>query len=175
MTGLLAAAVAAAFALPALGQGTGYGYGPGMMGRGGSGYGYGAPGMMGGPGMMNGPGGGYGQRGMRGYGGGAGLDTLDLTDEQRQKILAIQEEGREKNWSTMGKMRAENFKLRNLYYADNLDANQLVEQQRKVDDLRREMLKSHVESRKKVEAVLTAEQRKQLRGFGPWWIPEGGE
>ena len=163
-TGLMAAALAAAFALPALAQGPGYGYGPGMMG----GYG--------GPGMMGGYGGGYGQRGMmRGYGNGPAIESLDLTDEQRQKILAVQEENREKNWSTMGRMRAENFKLRSLYLADNVDANQLAEQQKKVDELRRDMLKSHVETRKKVETILTPEQRKQLRGFGPWWLPEGDD
>ena len=163
-TGLLAAALAVAFTLPSLAQGPGYGYGAGMMARGGGAYGYG----YGGPGMM----GGYGRGGM---GNGYALEALDLTDEQRQKILAVQEENRAKNWPTMGRMRAENYKLRSLYFADNVDANQLAEQQKKVDELRRDMLKSHVESRTKVEALLTPEQRKQLRGFGPWWLPQGDE
>src|SRR5512142_2846696 len=91
---LAVGAMAIALAAPAFGQapgfGPGYGYGPGMMGQG---YGYG-------PGM--GFGRGYGAGMMRGYNAGI-LEALDLTDEQRDKILSIHEEMRAKNWSTMGK------------------------------------------------------------------------
>ena len=89
-----AALAAMAVAIPhAGGQGPGYGWGPG------GGYG---PGMMGGygPGMM----GGYGQGMMGGYGrgfGGGPIAALNLTDEQQEKIFAIQEESRKKNWDTM--------------------------------------------------------------------------
>jgi Spy/CpxP family protein refolding chaperone len=167
--GLVAAAVAVA--QPG-GQGSGPGYGPGMMGGYGSGMG---PGMMGGgygPGMM-GPGmmgGGYGP----GWGGASGGATaaLNLTDEQQQKVLAIQEENRRKNWDKMGQMRAEQFKLRSLYNADSIDPQAFAEQQKKVDDLRREMLVSRLETRKQVEAVLTPEQRQQFRQYGPRWLGE---
>jgi Spy/CpxP family protein refolding chaperone len=67
-------------------------------------------------------------------------------------------------------MRSEMFKLRRLYYADNADANAVVEQQKKVDELRRQMLKSRLEGRKQVEAVLTPEQREQFRQYRPWWM-----
>jgi Spy/CpxP family protein refolding chaperone len=139
----------------------GYGGGPGMMGGGGMMGGYGP-----GPGMM----GGYGP----GWGGPSGGATaaLNLTDEQRDKVLAIQEENRRKNWDTMGKMRAEQFKLRSLYNADSVNPQAFAEQQKKVDDLRREMLVSRLETRKQVEAVLTPEQRKQFRQFGPRWLED---
>ena len=158
----LAAAVVAAgtFGAAALAQGPGYG--PGMMGGNGPGYG---PGMMGG----YGPGGGFGPG--RGFGGGP-LAALNLTDEQRDKIQLIQEENRQKNWGTMGQLRSEMFKLRRLYYADNADANAVAEQQKKVDELRRQMLKSRLEGRKQVEAVLTPEQRKDFRQYRPWWMQE---
>jgi Spy/CpxP family protein refolding chaperone len=139
--------VALAIAAAAAGTAAAQGYGPGMMG---GGYG---PGMMGG-----------------GYGGGP--LALDLSPEQREKIFAMQEDNRRKNWDTMGKMRTEMFKLRSLAWSDNVDANAYAEQQKKVDDLRREMVKSRLESRKQVEAILTPEQRKQLRSFGPWWLRE---
>jgi Spy/CpxP family protein refolding chaperone len=167
-SGLLAlglAAAAAVYAQGGPGYGPGAGYGPGMMG----GYG-GGPGMMGGygpgPGMM----GGYGP----GWGGPSGGATaaLNLTDEQREKVLAIQEENRRKNWDTMGKMRAEQFKLRSLYNADSVDPQAFAEQQKKVDELRRAMLVSRLETRKQVEAVLTPEQRKQFRQFGPRWLED---
>jgi len=143
----------------------GYGYGPGMMGGYGPGYG---PGMMGG----------YG-RGMMGdgasFGATAPLAALDLTDEQRDKIAALREENRRKNWDNMGKVRAEQFKLRQMYGADNVDPQAFAEQQKRVDDLRREMLVSRLETHKQVLTVLTPEQRKQLRSFGPWWAREDEE
>ena len=147
----LAGAVAAAFA-----QGPGPGYGPG--------YG---PGMGGyGPGMMGGYGPGYG----RGFGPGGGLAALNLSGEQRDKIAAIQEENRRKNWDAMGQMRAEQFKLRQMYNADKIDSNAVAEQQRKVDELRRQMLKSRIDAHNQVSAILTPEQRKQFRQSGPWWL-----
>jgi Spy/CpxP family protein refolding chaperone len=158
---LLASALALALT-GAAAQGPGYGYGPG------GGYG---PGMMGGggygPGMM---GGGYGRGMMGGYGG--GFAALNLSDEQQEKIFAIQEDHRRKNFDTMSKVRSETFKLRRMYGADGVDAKSIVEQQKKVDDLRRQMLASRLDSRKQVESVLTAEQRKQFRQFGPWWLTD---
>jgi Spy/CpxP family protein refolding chaperone len=145
------------------GPGYGPGYGPGMMG----GYGYG-PGTMGGysPGMM------------RGYGPGSSLASLGLSAEQREKIVALQEENRKANWSTMGQMRSEQFKLRQMYNADKVDAAAVADQQKKVDELRRQMIKSHVEARNQINAILTPEQRKEFRQYGPWWMrgeDEGGE
>jgi Spy/CpxP family protein refolding chaperone len=136
------------------------------------GGGVGGPGMMGGygPGMM---GGGYGPGMMQGGGGLFGLSNL--SDEQRDKIVAIQEESRRKNWDIMGQMRTEQFKLRGMYYGDKVDANAIVEQQKKVDELRRQMIKSHVDARNQIAALLTPEQRKQLRQLGPWWLSQDGE
>ena len=170
---VLAAAIgsnAVAQQRPGYGAGPGYGHGPGTMG----GYG---PGMMGG----YGPGDGYG-RGMMGgygpgsgYGAGAGLAALNLTDEQSEKIARIQEDNRSKNWNTMGQMRGEMFKLRQMYFGDKLDSNAISDQQRKVDELRLQMLKSQVETRNQVAAVLTPEQRQKFRSFGPWWAPDTTE
>jgi Spy/CpxP family protein refolding chaperone len=152
----LAGAMAAAFA-----QGPGPGYGPGMMDGPGPGYG---PGMMGGPG--------YGPGMMGGYGRGGGLAALDLSSEQRDKIAAIQEENRRKNWDAMGQLRSEQFKLGQMYNADKVDSAAVAEQQKKVDELRRQLLKSRLDARNQVAAILTPEQRKQLRQFGPWWLRE---
>ena len=133
------------------GEGHGQGYGPGrnMMGEG----------MMGG-GMM-----GYGQQG-------GVFAALNLSDEQRQKVLALQEEHRKKNWAAMGEVRAEQYKLRSLYGAEKVDADKVAEQQKKVDELRRALLKSRVEAHNQMAAVLTPEQRKLLRQQAPWWLPD---
>jgi Spy/CpxP family protein refolding chaperone len=162
-TTAIGAALALASSL-ALAQ-PGSGYGPGMMGQGmGGGYGQGMMGGGYGQGMMGG--GGYGR------GAGGPIAALNLSDEQQEKLFAIQEENRRKNWDTMGKMRAEQFKLRSMYNADSIDPQAFAEQQKKVDDLRREMLVSRLETRKQVEGVLTPEQRQQFRQYGPRWLGE---
>ena len=131
------------------------GYGPGMMGD----YGLGGAGMMTGPGMMGGP----------------MTTSLKLTDEQEDKLFALHEQMRAKNFATMGKMRTEAFKLNRLLKAENVDSKAVLEQQKKVDEARREMFASHLEMRKQFEAVLTPEQRKQMRQMGPMWAVPSGE
>ena len=163
--GIAASAVSAAFA-QGPGYGYGPGYGPGMMGGYGGGPGYGP-----GPGMRGGYGGGPGY-GRGGYGPGGPLALPGLTDEQRDKILAIQEENRKKNWDRMGQMRAEQFKLRRMYTAEKIDPAAVGEQQKKVDELRRQMIQSRAEAHNQITAILTPEQRKQVRQYGPWWLQE---
>jgi Spy/CpxP family protein refolding chaperone len=152
---LMVGAALAAAASFALAQGPGYGYGPGY----GPGYGRGMMGGGYGPGMMGG-----------GPGAGGALAALNLTDEQREKVFAIQEENRKKNWAVMGEMRSEQFKLRNMVHGEKLDPDKIAEQQKKVDALRQQMLKSRVEAHNQIAAVLTPEQRKQLRQYSPWWF-----
>jgi Spy/CpxP family protein refolding chaperone len=158
------------------------GYGPGMMGGYSGGYG---PGMMGGygggygPGMMGGYGGGYGSGMMGGYGHGDGLrwgrgyggplSQLDLSPDQQQKIGQIQEGARERNWATMGQLRAEQFRLRSLYNAEKPSPDAVADQQKKVDDLRRQLTKARIETHNEIQTVLTKEQRDQLRANPPWW------
>ena len=174
---VLGAALAAALALatPLAGaQGPGYGYGPGMNGGYGGGYG---PGMMGGggygPGMM---GGGSGP-GMRGGGhggrrsdGGAQSDPRPAGQALRAPAGEPQEElGHDELDARRDVQAAADVQ------AETPDSKGLLEQQKKVDDLRREMLASRLEMRKEMDKVLTPEQKKQLRQLGPWWMREDVE
>ena len=134
--------------------------GPGMMGDGMRGQGMMGQGMMG--------------QGMGAQQGGM-LAALNLSDAQREKVLAIQEEHRKKNWAAMGEVRAEHYKLRGLYGAEKLDADKIAEQQKKVDELRGRMLKSRVEAHNQIAALLTPEQRKELRQRAPGWMMDGNE
>lgn len=168
----VAAASIAASLTPAVAQPQGYG--PGMMG----GYGYGGYGM--GPGMMGGYGPGMGQYGMGpgmmygygGYGMGPGMmygwgprygtgAGLNLTDEQRQKISKIQRDLRSRQWDLMGKMQDE--------YARRADAPDDAAAS-KADDqiaaLQQQMFTNATAARKQMDAVLTQEQRQQLRRDG---------
>jgi Spy/CpxP family protein refolding chaperone len=157
------------------GYGPGYGMGPGMMygyGRGG-GYGYGmGPGMMGG----YGPGGGYGYGmgpGMMGYGYGMGPGmmwgygpgyySLNLSDEQRRKIADIQQEQWKKQWALMSAMHELRFKQ---FEAEESGKSGDADERKTYQafaDLRKQMFENSLETRKRVDAVLTKEQRDQLR------------
>jgi Spy/CpxP family protein refolding chaperone len=165
---ILAAAIAAVFSAAAWAQwGPGYGMGPGMMG----GY-YGmGPGMMwgDGPGGM-GPGmmGGYGMRGgdgpgmMWGYGGDE-YRGLKLTAEQRAKIADIRRDVSRKHWELMGKVHDERYQVYEYDAAGKLDENAARKAYQALNDAHKALFEYGLEARKRIEAVLTDEQRDQLR------------
>jgi len=142
------------FAQPPAGTmpGGGYGMGPEMMG-GGSGMGMG-PGMMRGGGMM-------GMGGMAMH----GLSMLDLTDDQRAKINANQDKLRKQHWEIMGKMMDEHNALRDLYDSDSLDGKKIGAVYDRIFKLKRQMIDSDIKSLNEVNALLTKEQREQLKKF----------
>lgn len=152
--------------------------GPGMMG---GGYHMG-PGMMGGgypmgPGMM----GGYRGHGMGpgtmmgGYGLGA-INRLDLGDDQRRKLAAIEDDLRRKNWDLMGKMQDEMSKLRDAAWsADGRDRNAILAANRRMSDLRQQMLENRLDAQDRAEALLTAPQKEQLRQLRRWRYGGDGE
>lgn len=154
-------------AYPGMGMG-GMGMGPGMMGMG--------PGMMG-PGM-GGAGMGFGQ-GMMGMGGpgmmGTGLQhlgLLNLSDDQRQKINAIQDNLRKQEWSLTGKIMDEQARLRDLYLADQPDPKKVGAVVANIGDLRRQTVEAQVQAMNQINNVLTKEQQaqlKQLRRGGPMY------
>ena len=165
------------------GYGPGYGMGPGMMGGYGSGYGMG-PGMMGpgmmGPGMMGGYGQGYGMGpgmmgGMMGpgmMGGGMGygmLYQLDLSPDQWNRVNAIHEDLAKKQWDLGGKAQEEAFKLRNLMSTENRDSHAITNQYKKLQEVRLQSFQARLGVRERIDAVLTKEQKGQLRRFAPWW------
>lgn len=146
-------------------MGSGYGWGHGMMG----GYGMG-PGM-GGYGMGFGMGGGYGMGpGMMGDGWGMGpKDLPDLSAEQRSKISSIQDETRKKHWELMGQVMEEQSKLRKLYDAPKRDSAAITDSHKKISELQRRMYESSADAHKRVEAILTKEQREKSWRFWRHW------
>ena len=73
----------------------------------------------------------------------------------------------------MGQMRSEQFKLQRMYRGNQVDPNAVAEQQKKVDELRRQMLKSRIQAHNQIAALLTPEQRKELRQRAPGWLMTG--
>jgi len=136
-------------------------YGPGMMRGQGQAYGYG-PGMMGGR-MM----GGGGMMGGMGLG---PLQALDLNEQQQTRINQIRDETRRKNWETMGKLLDEQARLRDLLAAEKRDPAAIGKQSMKMADLRRQLLEASIDSHNRIEALLSKEQRDQLRSYRRGWM-----
>ena len=135
---------------PGMMGGYGGGYGPGMMGGYGGGYG---PGMMGGNGPRGGPGmtGGYGW----------GYERLDLTDAQRDKIASITKELRNKQWGLMQSM----HELRWNSSSGAKNDDELRKTYDAMAAIRKEMFENGLDARKKVDEVLTKEQREELAKY----------
>lgn len=153
-----------------MGPGAGGGYGPGMMRGYGPGAGYG-PGMMGGgygAGMM---GGGYGPGMMGGFGLGFGHGlqrALGLRDDQRAKLDAIDDELAAKRLDIARRMRGQAAAMREAISAEPRDRAAMEAAFARMNALRQEMFTAQLDARDKVDAVLTPEQRKAMRRWGPW-------
>ena len=127
-----------------------YGMGAGMMG----GYG-GGTGMMGGYGMGPGMMGGYAGRGD--YWG------LDLSADQRKKIDQIQEETAKAHWQLMGNMQQQGFHMNNMFGPGGLDETEARKAFAAMVDAQKDMFESSLKARKRIDAILTNEQKEQLR------------
>ncbi len=124
-------------------------YGPGMMG---GGYG---PGMMGGgygPGMM----GGYGQ----------GPAGLNLTQDQVSKIEKIREDLFKANEPLAQQMFQERNKMQEAYMDGNSDPEKIKKAFANMSDLQKKMFDARINAQKRMDDVLTKEQRQQQRTWG---------
>jgi Spy/CpxP family protein refolding chaperone len=154
-------AIATATLLMASAHGQPGGRGPGMM----DGYG---PGSGWGGGMMDGYGHGYGRdpgwHGMMGPEMGFGHDywSLKLSDEQRDKILAVERTASSKRWELMGKMREQGLRMRENYATGKLDDDAARKNYQAMSEVHRAMFEIALQARKDVQAVLTPEQREQM-------------
>ena len=124
----------------------GFGMGPGMTGECGMG-----PAMMGGPGLRS-------------------LGRLDLDDQQRKQVVKIEDELRRKNWDVMGKMQDEMAKLRDATWASgNRDRAAILAANKRMADLRLQMLENSLDATDKAEALLTPQQRERFKRLAQSW------
>lgn len=127
-----------------------YGMGPGMMG----GYGHGGGFGMG-PGMMWG-----------GYGGDA-LAGLDLSAEQREQIGKIQEEAARSGWQLMKAMHEQDGHMAGGMGPGTLDEAASRKAFEAMQSTQKSMFELSLSARKRIQAVLTPQQREQLaRSWG---------
>jgi Spy/CpxP family protein refolding chaperone len=126
--------------------------GPGMMG----GYGMMGPGMgMMGPGMMGGYGMGPGMMG--GYTG-----IPDLTKEQADKIDKIRDDLAKKETPLTQQLFEERRKLQDMY-ASGADPATLDQAYKKTADLERQVFNARADAQKRMNAVLTKQQRERMQ------------
>ncbi len=131
--------------------------GPGMMGGYGGGYGMG-------PGMMGGHGGGYGMG--PGMMGGQGLDTyagLKLSAEQQKTISAVQQETSKAMWQRMGTMHEQGYHMHGMFSPGPFDEAAARKAFQTMQDTQKAMFELQLAAHQKIDAVLTKEQREQLR------------
>lgn len=143
-------------------------YGPGMMG---------GPGIMGqGMGMMYGPGMGMGMMGT-GMGTMGCLILPDLSEEQREELRSIQRETRRQHMEAMLDMMEVRDDMMLEMAAERPDAAKIRELQEAMSAKHADMIEAGIESRNRMNDLLTDEQRGQLRqyqeggayGPGPRW------
>ena len=133
----------------------------------GPGFGMGGPGR----GMGMGPGRGRGLHRMGGRGPGqrlhAALAELDLSDAQREKLAAIHDRQRRKAIPVRAGIETAMLDLHQLLRVDDPDQGAIDRQIDEVAGLRADLRKAQLASLLEARSVLTAEQRKKLRGHFP--------
>ncbi len=126
------------------------------------GYGMG-PAMMMGPGMMG------MDPGMMGYSHLGPIGMLDLKDDQIKQISKIQEELAKKHRDLMQKVWEQQDQLSKLYYAEKRDETAIKKAYARFNELHKEMFDARLEADKRIEALLSKEQKEQMqRGYRRW-------
>jgi Spy/CpxP family protein refolding chaperone len=130
---------------------------------------------FGGPRDDRGPGPGYGRHG---YCNETGLQRLNLTDEQKTKIEALQIAHEKDVRPIREKMFDKSVELRRLWLQTNPDKDKINAAQKEVRTLRDKMEDKATALRFEIRKVLTPEQQEKLASFG-WgrgmgFVPRGG-
>lgn len=94
---------------------------------------------------------------MRGYWG------LDLSAEQRKKIEQIQDETAKARWQLMGTIHQKGFHMDGMFGRVEFDEQEARKAFQAMADAHKEMFELSLEARKRIDAVLTKEQREKLR------------
>jgi Spy/CpxP family protein refolding chaperone len=150
------ALLSAFFAMPASAQPRND-VGHGMMGGGMMGGGMMGGGMMGGPGMMGDQGPGRAGDCHSGYA------ALNLTDEQRAKLGDIRRDLWRKRQEVMSRMHEQDIHMHDVFALGSVDENKARKAFDAMTVAHKEMFEASLDAGKRMNAVLTPEQREQLQ------------
>lgn len=109
-----------------------------------------------------------------------GLDSLNLTNDQQQKVLAIRQEFERDTLNLRQDMRKKRQELQKLWSAEPLNQATIDAKTKEMNTLRIQLTQKSKEMFNKIKAVLTPEQLKQLeaqrqnRGQGKGCPGRGG-
>jgi len=117
-----------------------------------------------GAGFMAGPGGHGTGPGMMSFGDEA-YAGLELSPEQRNKIAEIQQATAKAQWQLMGTMHEQGYRMYGIAGPGAFDEAAARKSFDAMTETRKAMFEMQVEARKKVDAVLTPQQREQLRRY----------
>ena len=115
-----------------------------------------------GPGAGYGPGGGMGP----GYCGNAGFNRLNLTDEQKTKIEALQLAHQKAIGPVREKMFDKSVELRRIWLQPNPDKDKILALQKEVRVLRDQLEDKATAQKLEIRKLLTPEQQEKLAGAG---------
>ena len=93
--------------------------------------------------------------------------NLDLNDEEKKKIRTIERELRATVWQHKDAIEEISDELFKLYKADPRDAKAIGKVYAKIFDHQRQIIEAQIEAGDKAEAVLTKEQRRTFKHWGP--------
>lgn len=127
-----------------------------------------------GPREGRGPGGAYGNPDspMMGYGCARGLDRLNLTDEQKTRIEALELAHQKEVRPIRENMFDKSLELRRLWLEADPDRNKINAKQKEVRVLRDQLEDKQTAFRLEVNKVLTPEQKEKLAAYG--WGKKAG-
>jgi Spy/CpxP family protein refolding chaperone len=94
-----------------------------------------------------------------------GLNSLNLTNDQQQKVLAIRQEFEKDTLSLRQDMRKKRQELRQLWSAETLNQAAIDAKTKEMNTLRIQFVQESKEMFHKVKAILTPEQLKQLESL----------
>jgi Spy/CpxP family protein refolding chaperone len=90
------------------------------------------------------------------------LAALDLTPEQRAKMTEIERDLKRKQWSLLGSLRELRWKQEDVFRKPEVDAAEARRTYDAMAAVRKDMFAAALDARKKMEGVLTAEQRSRV-------------
>ena len=90
---------------------------------------------------------------------------LDLSPDQRRKIAGIQQETGKAQWQLMGAMHEQGYRMHGITGPGAFDEAAARKSFDAMTETRKAMFEIQVEARKKFDAVLTPQQREQLRRY----------
>jgi Spy/CpxP family protein refolding chaperone len=92
----------------------------------------------------------------------AALASLKLTPDQRSKVNEIERDLKRKQWKLIGSIRELRWKQQDAFRAAELDVDAVRRTYEEISALRKEMFDLAVDGRKRVESILTKEQRVEV-------------